>query len=134
MTLYNEIGFIFPYLVSLRKLENYLSFDIEFPKKWKIPKKYVIEDKIIERSDNRPEMRSFSFVCEFESTKLEQTMNSLKNIILHNKEIEEKEELFNNKVLELKNIFEKQNLEKLHNLKFELITDKINLIDNEEHK
>jgi hypothetical protein len=132
MSLYKEFGPIFPYLTSIRKLENYLSFDIEFPKKWKVPKKYVIEDQVVERTDVNSESRSFSFVCPFNENTLEETLKNLKSIVSFNKEIEEKEKLFNSKVMELKNIFEKQNLEKLHNLKFELINNEITLDGGEE--
>ena len=46
--MYNEFKDIFNYLVSIRKLKTYLSIDIEFPITWKIPKRFVDEDKIME--------------------------------------------------------------------------------------
>ena len=41
MSLYKEFSSLLPYLQSVRKLENYLSFDVSFPKTWKLPKKYI---------------------------------------------------------------------------------------------
>jgi hypothetical protein len=132
MSLYNEFNVLFPYLNSVRKLENYLSFDVEFPKKWKIPKKFVNEEQVVERTDPNTDVRTFSFVSQFIEDNVEDLLKNLKNIISYNKEIEEKEKLFNSKVQELKNIFEKQNLEKLHSLKFELINKDLTFDDGEE--
>lgn len=132
MSLYNEFNVLFPYLNSVRKLENYLSFDVEFPKKWKIPKKFVNEEQVVERTDPNTDVRTFSFVSQFIENNVEDLLKNLKNIISYNKEIEEKEKLFNSKVQELKNIFEKQNLEKLHSLKFELINKDLTFDDGEE--
>ena len=41
MSLYKEFSTLLPYIQSVRKLKNYLSFDVSFPKTWKLPKKYV---------------------------------------------------------------------------------------------
>ena len=132
MSLFNEFNILFPYLNSVRKLENYLSFDVEFPKKWKIPKRFVNEEQIVERTESGSEFRNFSFVCPFVENGVEETIKNIKIIISYNKELEEKEKLFNSKVQELKNIFEKQNLEKLHSLKFELINKDLTFDDGEE--
>ena len=47
MSLFTEFTVLFPYLQSVRKLKTYLSFDIEFPDSWKLPKKYVDFSKAI---------------------------------------------------------------------------------------
>ena len=44
--MFQEFNILFPYLQSVRKLKNYLSFDIEFPDTWKLPKKFVDEKKV----------------------------------------------------------------------------------------
>ena len=49
MSLFKEFSVLFPYLQSVRRLENYIAFDISLPKTWKLPKKYVEEDKVIEQ-------------------------------------------------------------------------------------
>ena len=56
MSLYQEFSALLPYLQSVRKLKNYFSFDVSFPNTWKLPKKYVEEDKIMEQqSQNQNE-------------------------------------------------------------------------------
>jgi hypothetical protein len=67
--------------------------DIEFPNHWKIPKKYVQEDKIIENQKVNENKRFFSFVSEFNEDVLNKTVENIKNIIAYNKEIEMKESL-----------------------------------------
>lgn len=128
--MYNELKDIFHYLVSVRKLKNYLSIDIEFPTHWKIPKRFVDEDKIMENQKMNENKRFFSFVVDFSETNLDKTIDNVKKIIAYNKEIELKEKLLKQKIEELKKIFEKKDLENLQNLKFELIEEKIN--DGEE--
>lgn len=128
--MYNEFKDIFQYLVSVRKLKTYISIDIEFPQSWKIPKRFVQEDKIIENQKVHDENRFFSFVSEFNEIILNQTVENIKKIISYNKEIEMKEKLLKQKIDELKKIFETKNLENLQSLKFELLEEKIN--DGEE--
>jgi len=120
MTFYTETEKIFPYLKSIRKLKNYLSFDVELPENWKLPKKYTIEGKVVEQEKSQPGTRLISFVSDFNNEDLSKTIQNLKSIIDYNKELEEKEVLFFNKVEELKKIFEKQNLDKLQTLKFDI--------------
>jgi hypothetical protein len=52
MTLYTELNEIFPYLVSIRKLETYISIDVEIPTSWRLPKKYVDEKMVLEHPDS----------------------------------------------------------------------------------
>jgi hypothetical protein len=128
--MYNELKDIFEYLVSVRKLKNYLTVDIEFPNHWKIPKRYVQEDKIIENQKVNENKRFFSFVSEFNEDVLNKTVENIKNIIAYNKEIEMKESLLKQKIDELKKIFEKENLESLQLLKFDIFEEKLD--DGEE--
>jgi hypothetical protein len=128
--MYKELKDIFEYLVSVRKLKTYLTVDIEFPNHWKIPKKYVQEDKIVENQKMNENKRFFSFVSEFDEIVLNDTVSNIKNIISYNKEIEMKESLLKQKIDELKRIFEKENLENLQGLKFDMIEEKLD--DGEE--
>jgi hypothetical protein len=130
MSMYTELKDIFLYLVSVRKLKNYISIDIQFPKQWKIPKKYVNEDKIVENEKIDNDCRFFSFVSEFDEKNLNDTVGNIKNIISYNKEIEMKERLLKQKIDELKRIFETEKIESLQGLKFDLIEEKID--DGEE--
>ena len=124
--MYNEFKDIFNYLVSIRKLKTYLSIDIEFPITWKIPKRFVDEDKIMENQKVNEDKRFFSFVSEFNQINLDKTVQNIKNIISYNKEIEMKERLLKQKIDELKKIFESKNLENLQTLKFELLEQQLN--------
>lgn len=132
MSLYKEFSTLFPYLQSVRKIEKYLSFDVAFPMEWKLPKKYVDEDKLMEQESKLPDHRFFSFVSEINEDSVEKTSENLRNIIKYNLDREEKDKLFQYKVDELKTIFEKQNLNNLKKLKFNIKTDKIELDNNEE--
>jgi hypothetical protein len=125
MGIYKELVDIYQYLISVRKLEKYLSIDIEFPTTWKLPKKYVAEDRVIEIDSNDNTKRCFSFISEFNEKALEMTTNSVKNIILYNKEIELKERLLQQKINELKNIFQTQDLNDLKTLKFDFLNEKL---------
>jgi hypothetical protein len=128
--MYNELKDIFQFLVSVRKLKTYLTIDIEFPSNWKIPKKYVIEDKIVENEKLNENNRFFSFVTEFNEVEMNQTVSNIKKIISYNKEIEMKEKLLKQKIDELKRIFEKENLDNLQSLKFDILEEKLD--DGEE--
>jgi hypothetical protein len=128
--MYKELKDIFNYLVTVRVLKTYLSIDVEFPIGWKIPKKFVQEDKIMENEKMNKDKRFFSFVSEFDEEALNTTLKSIKSIISYNKEIELKEKLLKQKIDELKKIFESEHLDSLQNLKFELLEEKLN--DGEE--
>ena len=134
MSFFTEFNTLSPYLQSVRKLKTYLSFDIHFPNTWKIPKKFVDEETLLENESTETGKRFFSFVSTFNEEEVEKIFNNLRNIIKYNKEREEKDKLFQTKVNELKSIFEKQNLDNLQALKFEISEDqKIELEDGEEN-
>ena len=132
MSLYKEFSSLLPYLQSVRKLKEYFSFDVSFPITWKLPKKYVDENRVVEQDSKTSTHRFFSFVSEINEEDVDRITSNIKSIVKYNLEREEKEQLFENKVIELKGIFEKQNLKNLKNLKFQLNTNKIELIDDEE--
>lgn len=135
MSLYQEFSALLPYLQSVRKLKNYLSFDISFPTSWKLPKKFVEEDKIMEQPSTINNERLFSYVTEIDENSVQKVHLNIKNIIKYNLEREEKDKLFETKVEELKKLFEKQNLEKLKGLYFDIsepTSKKIELEDDEE--
>ena len=127
MSLYKDISQLYPYIISIRKLKTYLSFDVSFPNTWKLPKKYVPENSAVEIESAQPNERSISFVSEFNEESVDKTTLNIVRIIQYNKEREEKERLLQDKVNELKNIFEKQDLTTLKSLQFNL--NKINKIE-----
>lgn len=134
MSLYKEFSSLLPYLQSVRKLETYLSFDVSFPKNWKLLKRFVDEEKVMEQPSKIDNERMFSFVTEITEESVGLITQNIKGIINYNLELEEKERLFQNKVEELKTIFEKSNLNNLKGLSFEIKpeTKKITLEDGEE--
>lgn len=134
MSLYKEFSTLFPYLQSVRKIENYISFDISFPNTWKLPKKYVDESKIMEQTSNVTNERLFSYVSEINEPEIEKVYQNLCGIIKYNKEREEKDKLFETKVEELRKLFEKQNLEKLKGLNFNIIEPIIKKVELEDEE
>jgi len=132
MSLYKEFSTLFPYLQSVRKLNDYLSFDVSFPNTWKLPKKFVDETKVMEQESKITNHRMFSFVSEIDEASVEKTSKDIQSIIKYNLEREEKELLFEKKVVELKMIFEKQTLSDLKYLSFEFKKPKVKLEDNED--
>jgi hypothetical protein len=132
MSIYKEFNDLYPYIQSVRKLKNYLSFDMSFPITWKLPKKYVKEDNVVENESNDKSKRLLSFVSQFEENSINNIVDNVKNIIKFNKELEAKEKLFNDKVTELKTLFEKQNLQSLNELKFEISPKKYTLDGEDE--
>jgi hypothetical protein len=136
MSLYKELSKLNPYIQSIRKLNDYFSFDIQFPEDWKLPKKFVDEDKVLEQEVSVVGYRLISFVSEINETSMEKCSNNILNIIKFNLEREEKNKLFESKINELKSMFEKQSLEELKNLKFEVNTKtkKVILEENEQGK
>jgi ATP-dependent Lon protease len=120
MNLYKELINIFPYLVSIRKLENYVSIDIEFPKTWKYPKKYVDEKTIIEQKSQKEDFRFFSFATAFDETSLNVLFTNINGIVKYNKEREEKEFLLEEKMKQLRSFFEQNKLDDLKSLEFNI--------------
>ena len=120
MNLYKELINIFPYLVSIRKLENYVSIDIEFPKSWKYPKKYVDEKTIIEQKAQKEDVRFFSFATAFDETSLNVLFTNINGIVKYNKEREEKEFLLDEKMKQLRSFFGQNKLDDLKSLEFNI--------------
>lgn len=134
MNLYEELIDIFPYLLSIRKLESYVSIDVEFPTTWKFPKKYVDEKTVVEQKTDKMNIRCFSFATSFTEEPLSLLFSNLKNIIKYNKEREEKDRLFDIKVKELKTFFEKTNLSELKGLEFQLKQEMKVIIDDDDEQ
>jgi hypothetical protein len=120
MTLYTTIEPILDFLISIRKMENFLIFDIKIPKKWRLLKKFIKEEKFLDNGLIEDDYRSVSFVCEISENEIEETQKNIIGIINFNLELEEKESLLENKISELKNLFEKENLNNLKKLEFKI--------------
>jgi len=131
MSFYKEIKPLIGYLHQIRKLENYIVFDMLFSKNWKIPKKYIIEDKFLNNGTLEEKLHLY-FICDFEENSLNLIQNNILGIIKYNLEREAKEKLFEDKVNELKTMFDKESLENLKVLHFEF--NKNVILDDDEQQ
>lgn len=131
MSLFTEFESLSPYLQSIRKLKQYIIFDVTIPKNWKVLKKYIVEDKFVEQESDNPESRVLTFVSDSDENSVSLTIKNIQNIIKYNIEREQKEELLQEKIAELQVLFEKNTLKNLKTLKFDIKTSKIDLNDGE---
>jgi hypothetical protein len=118
MSFYTELSPFVEYLHSIRKLKNYLSFDMVFPSKWSLPKNLVEEGQIVGFEAENQNLKGISFVSPIDDSEVSKTLSKITKIIRLNKEKELKERLFKETVEQLKNTFEKTDLDKLKNLNF----------------
>ena len=118
MSFYKELLPFVEYLHSIRKLQNYLSFDIVFPTKWSLPKSIVDEGQIVGFEAENQNLKGISFVSPIDDSEVSKNLIKIAKIIKLNKEKELKERLFKETVEQLKNTFEKTDLDKLKNLNF----------------
>lgn len=119
MSLYKELAPFVEYIHSIRKLKNYLSFDMVFPTKWSLPKSIVEEGQIVGFETENQNLKGVSFVASIDETEVSKTLTRIAKIIKLNKEKELKERLFKQTVEQLKSTFEKTDLDKLKNLYFD---------------
>ena len=119
MSFYKEILPFVEYVHSIRKLENYLSFDMKFPSKWVLPKSIVEEGQTVGFQSDDQNTKGISFVSPINDSEISKTMTKIAKIIKLNKEKELKERLFKQTVEQLKQNFEKTDLDKLQNLYFD---------------
>jgi len=118
MSFYTELSPFVEYLHSIRKLKNYLSFDMVFPSKWSLPKSLVDEGQIVGFEAENQNLKGISFVSPIDDSEVSKNLVKIAKIIKLNKEKELKERLFKETVEQLKNTFEKTDLDKLKNLNF----------------
>ena len=119
MSFYKELLPFVEYLHSIRKLKNYLSFDMVFPTKWSLPKSILEEGQIIGFEAENQNLKGISFVSPIDDSEVSKTMTKISKVIKLNKEKELKERLFKETVERLKSTFEKTDLDKLQNLYFD---------------
>ena len=119
MSFYKEIAPFVEYVHSIRKLKNYLSFDMTFPTKWSLPKSIIDEGQVVGFESENQNYKGISFVSPIEEREISITMTKIAKIIKINKERELKEKLFKQTVEQLKTTFEKTDLDKLQNLYFD---------------
>lgn len=130
MSLYKELFPLINYIKQVRKLDEFIVFDMSFPSTWKIPRKFIIEDKFVNYGNQEDSTTLLSFLSTFVDSEMEFTKNNILGIINFNLEREEKERLLDIKILELKNMFDKQTLDNLKTLKFSVSQNKNIIIEN----
>jgi hypothetical protein len=131
MSFYKELELFQEYVRSIRKLKNFLSFDLQFPSKWSMPKSFTDEGQTVAFESEDPNSKGVSFVCEFKESEVNKTLSKVLKIIKLNKERELKEKLFKETIEQLKQTFEKTDLDQLQRLYFDFDND-INLNENEQ--
>lgn len=119
MSFYKEINPFLDYLKSIRKLKNYLSFDMLFPETWGLPKSYKEDGQIVQFEVEESNLRGFSFVSQTSEKEISQTLLKVAKLIRLNKEREMKDLLFKQTIEQLKKTFEQNDLEKLQKLQIE---------------
>ena len=119
MSFYTEIIPFVEYVHSIRKLKDYLSFDITFPTKWLLPKSIAEEGQVVSFDSGDQNLKGISFVSQINEIEISNTLQKIGKIIKLNKERELKVKLFKKTIEELKQTFEKNDLDKLQNLYFD---------------
>lgn len=123
MSFYKELAPFVQYIHSIRKLENYLSFDMTFPTKWSLPKSIIDEGQSISFNVEDRNSKGVTFVSQINENDISLMLIKIAKIIKLNKERELKEQLFKQTIDQLKQTFEKNDLDKLQNLYFDFETD-----------
>lgn len=132
MNFYNELYPYIEYLHSIRKLKDFLSFDMKFPSKWVLPKSMLDEGQCVPYETNEEHSRGISFVTEIKNDSVDQTLFKISKIIKINKEKEYKEKLFKEYVEKLKTTFETTDIDKLKKLYFDF--EEIPDLENQEYE
>ena len=123
MSLYKELIPFVEYIHSIRKLKNFISFDLVFPTKWSLPKAIAEENQIVGFEVEDTNFKGMSFVTEISEIAFETTLSKIVKIIKINKEREQKELLFRTTIEQLKKTFEQNDLDKLKDLYFDFATE-----------
>jgi hypothetical protein len=120
MNFQEVLQFLFPYLHGIRKLNQYLSVELIFPKTWEFPQSIIEKAQVEQNEKYSGEGYHLIFVAEVShDTKVDEMLDVIADLITHNLEKEEKERLLKSKVIELKEIFKNASLEDLKTLKFD---------------
>lgn len=135
MSLYKEILPFLDYIHSLRRLKEYMVFDLKFPTKWSLPKSIVDENQVVGFEVDDSNYKGVSFVTETNELSFNTTLTRIAKVIKLNKERELKEALFKQTIEKLKQTFEQNDLDKLKDLYFDFASEieessKLEIYDN----
>ena len=120
MSLYNHIEKMEPYFHSIRKHKGFFIIDIKLPDDWRY-KDITFEKKdVVGFKDNglKDGKRFLSFFSKQVEIDIENSVNTVLEVIESNKEREAKESLLREKMIELKKQFEQTDLDTLKSLEF----------------
>ncbi len=131
MSFYQNISGFIEYVFSIRKLNNFISFDMVFPVEWGVPKSIANENKIVPFEPKESTLKGISFVCEMNEQDIEENISKIKKTIKLNKDKEQKELLFRETVERLKKTFESNDIEKLKNISIDF--SEIKKIEDEQN-
>lgn len=123
MNFKDVIAYLFPYLHALRRLKDYVSIDLIFPKNWEFPNEIIQKCQVVQNEKHQGDGIFLSFVSKA-NDELESLIDVIEELINHNLEREEKERLLRIKVTELKELFKHNSLNELRSLNI--------ILDNEE--
>ena len=117
--MFDNIIFLRPYFFSLREIDSNVSLDIKLPVTWKfesiIAPYKTLKTKV---QDKNEKFTLVSLISHATADGYEIVFACAKEIISVNKELEEKQRLFQSKIKELEILFQHQSLDKLKEISF----------------
>ena len=117
--MFDNIIFLRPYFFSLREIDSNVSLDIKLPVTWKfesiIAPYKTLKTKV---QDKNEKFTLVSLISHATADGYEIVFACAKEIISFNKEMEEKQKLFQSKIKELEILFQHQSLDKLKEISF----------------
>lgn len=123
MNFYQNIQPFLDYVFSIRKLKDYISFDLLFPTKWSLPKNLPEGVEIVPFKSEENISKGTSFLVQITEENISKVILVISKTIKLNKERELKEILFKQTIDNLKKTFEQNDLDKLQNLYFDFATE-----------
>lgn len=117
--MFDSIIFLRPYFFSLREIDKNVSLDIKLPVTWKF-ETIIAQYKSIKFKvqDKNEKFTLVSIISNATADGYETVFVCAKEIITINKELEEKQRLFQSKIKELEILFQHESLDKLKELSF----------------
>ncbi len=117
--MFDNIKVLRPYFFSLREIDNNVSLDIRMPTNWKFETIVAPYKSIkIKVQDKNEKHTLVSLISNATTDGYEIVFTCAKEIVKTNKEIEEKQKLFQTKIKELEVLFQRESLDKLKELSF----------------
>ena len=117
--MFNNIKDLRPYFFSLREIDNNVSLDVRLPSNWKFETIVAPYKSIKTKVQDKNEKHTLvSLISNATTDGYEIVFTCAKEIVKTNKEIEEKQKLFQTKIKELEVLFQQESLDKLKQLSF----------------